>query len=90
MCILIGKIKIFLSFFLSFKIVSTLDWSLVSIEGGLRNIVEECKVESSAYEWIELDVMDKRSLMKIRNKVGDKTQPCGTPLLIDWGGETDP
>ena len=28
--------------------------------------------------------------MKQRKRVGDKTQPCGTPLLIDLGGETDP
>ena len=34
------------------KIASTLDESLVLVEGLLGNIVEECKVESSAYEWI--------------------------------------
>ena len=38
--------------------------------------------ESSAYECIGLDDMDKRSLIKMRNKAGDKTQPCGTPLFI--------
>ena len=34
--------------------------------------------------------MARRSLMNMRKSVGDKTQPCGTPLLIDRGGETDP
>ena len=65
------------------EIVSTLDISLVLVEGLFGKIVEECKVESSAYEWMGLDVMDRRSLMKIKKRVGDKTQPCGTPLLID-------
>ena len=37
------------------------------------NIVEEFKVESSAYKCIELDVMERRSLMNIRNNVEDKT-----------------
>ena len=72
------------------EIVSTLETSLVLKEGLFGKIVEECKVESSAYEWIGLDVTDRRSLMKMRKRVGDKTQPCGTPLLIDRGGETDP
>ena len=39
-------------------------------------------MESLAYEWIGLNVMDKRSLVKMRNKVGDNTQPSGTSLLI--------
>ena len=34
------------------KIASALDESLVLVEGLLGNIVEECKVESSPYEWI--------------------------------------
>ena len=38
--------------------------------------------ESSAYEWIGLDVMDKKSLIKMRNRVGDNTQPFVTTLLI--------
>ena len=53
------------------------------IEGVLGNIVEEFKDDSLSYECIELYVMDRRSLMKIRNNVGDKTQPNGTPLLIN-------
>ena len=65
------------------EIVSTLETSLELEEGLEGNIVEECKVESSAYEWMGLSEIDNRSLMKIRKRVGDKTQPCGTPLLID-------
>ena len=34
------------------EIESTLEASLELDEGLLGNIVEECKVESSAYEWI--------------------------------------
>ena len=52
------------------------------VEGVLRNIVEECQVESSAYDRIGLDVMNKRSLITMRNRVDDNTQYCGTPLLI--------
>ena len=59
-------------------------------EGVLGNTVEECKVESSEYECIGLDDMDKRSLMKMRNRVGDTTQHSGTPLFIGWVWETDP
>ena len=65
------------------EIVSTLETSLELEEGLEGNIVEECKVESSAYEWMGLSEIDNRSLMKIRKRVGDNTQPCGTPLLID-------
>ena len=70
--------------------VSTLEISQKLEEGLLSNIEEECRVESSVYEWMGFYDTFKRSLMKIRKRVGDKTQPCGTPLLIDWGGETDP
>ena len=48
------------------------------MEGFLGNTVEEFKEESSAYKCIEFDNMDKRSLIKMRKSVGDKTQPCGT------------
>ena len=72
------------------EIVSTLNNILVLIEEVLWNIVEECKVELPAYQWIGLDVMNKRSLIKIRSRIGDNTQLCGIPLLIGWGGEIDP
>ena len=52
------------------------------IEESLGNIVEECEVKLSAYECIGLDGMDKRSLIKMRNRVSDKIQLCGTPLFI--------
>ena len=42
------------------EIVSTLEISLESVEGLLGNIVEECKVESSAYEWMGLSETDKK------------------------------
>ena len=61
------------------EIVSTLDEKLVLKKGVLGNIVEECKVESSAC--IGLDDMEKRSLIKKRNRVGDKIQPCGIPSI---------
>ncbi len=47
--------------------------------------VEKCKVESSAYEWIGQFVTERRSLMNRRKRVGDRTEPCGTPLLIGLG-----
>ena len=47
------------------------------IEGVLRNIVEECKLELSTYEWIGLNVMEKMSLINMRNRVGDNTQFYG-------------
>ncbi len=51
-----------------------------------RKEVVKCKLESSAYEWIRQ--FDKeRSLMIKRKRVGDKTEPCGTPLLIGLGEE---
>ena len=57
------------------EIVSILDDSLMLIDGILGNSVEECKVESSANECIGLDVTERWSLIKIRNRVGDNTQP---------------
>ena len=62
------------------KIVLIQDESLLLKEGVLGKI--ECKVESSAYEFIGLDVMDKKSLIKIRNSVGNNTQPYETLVLI--------
>ncbi len=50
--------------------------------GHLSKEVEKCKVESSAYEWIGQFVTEERSLMKKRKGVGDRTETCGTPLLI--------
>ena len=32
----------------------------------------------------------KRSLMNNRKRVGDRTEPCGTPLLINLGEEQWP
>ncbi len=55
--------------------------------GLLSNEVEKCKVESSAYEWIGQFVTERRSLMNKRKRVGDTTEPCGTPLLIGLGEE---
>ncbi len=54
--------------------------------GLLSKEVEKCKVESSAYEWIRQFVTE-RSLMNKRKRVGDRTEPCGTPLLIGLGEE---
>ena len=52
------------------------------IEGVFGNIVKKCKVESSAYDLFGMDVMDKKSLIKIRNSVGNNTQPYETLVLI--------
>ncbi len=49
--------------------------------GLLSNEVEKCEVESSAYEWIGQFVTERRSLMNKRKRVGDRREPCGTPLL---------
>ncbi len=53
--------------------------------GLLSKEIEKCKVESSAYEWIGEFVTEKRSLMNNRKRVDDRTEPCGTPLLIGLG-----
>ncbi len=55
--------------------------------GLLSKEVEKCKVESSAYKWIGHFVTERRSLMNKRKRVGDRTEPCGTPLLIGLGEE---
>ncbi len=51
------------------------------------NEVEKCKVESSAYEWIGKFLTERRLLMNKRKRVADRTEPCGTPLLIGLGVE---
>ena len=48
--------------------------------GRLGNAVEKCRVESK--EWIGQVVGLSKSLMNNRNRLGDRTEPCGTPLLI--------
>ncbi len=53
----------------------------------LSKEIEKCKVESSAYEWIGQFVTERRSLINKRMRVGDRTKPCGTPLLIGFGEE---
>ncbi len=64
--------------------------SLVSCKsctvGLLSKEVEKCKVESSAHEWMGKLVMERSSMNK-RKRVGDRTEPCGTPLLIGLGEE---
>ncbi len=50
--------------------------------GLLSKKVEKFKVESSAYEWIGKFVEERGPLMNNRKRVGDRTEPCGTPLLI--------
>ena len=39
-------------------------------------------VESSAYEWIGHRIKLRKSLIDYRKRVGDRTESCGTPLLI--------
>ena len=34
-----------------------------------------CRVESSAYEWMGLVEDERRSFMKRRKRVGDRTEP---------------
>ncbi len=52
--------------------------------GLLSKEVEKCKVESSVYKWVG-EFVTERSLMNKRKRVGDRTEPCGTPLLIGLG-----
>ena len=56
----------FLQIIIKKKILKIQDRSLLLIKIILGNNVEECTVESSAYECFELDVMDRRSFMKMR------------------------
>ena len=39
---------------------------------------------------MELVVVERRSLMKRRKSLGDRTEPCGTPLLIIKDGDECP
>ncbi len=55
--------------------------------GLLLKEVEKCKVESAAYEWIGKFVTERRSLMNKRKRVGDRTEPSETLLLIGLGEE---
>ncbi len=55
--------------------------------GLLSKEIEKCKVELSAYEWIRQFVKERTSLMNKKKRVGDRTEPCGTPLLIGLGEE---
>ncbi len=57
--------------------------------GLLSKEVEKCKVESSAYEW-RGKFVTRRSIMNNRKRVGDRTEPCGTPLLIGLGEDQSP
>ena len=52
--------------------------------------LDTSRVESSAYEWIGLIVVERRSLMNRRKSVGDRTELCGTPLLIINDGDECP
>ncbi len=58
--------------------------------GLISNEVKKCKVESSAYVWIGQFATERRSLMNKRKRVGDRTEPCGTPLLIGLREEQSP
>ena len=49
-----------------------------------------CKVESSAKAWIREEVELRRSLMKSRKSVGERTEPWGTPLKTGKGAEVAP
>ncbi len=55
--------------------------------GLLSKEIEKCNVESSAYEWIGQFVTKGISLMNKRKRVGGRTEPCGTLLLIGLGEE---
>ena len=56
-------------------------------EGGEGKAEETCRIESSVKAWIREDGVWRRSLMKRRKRIGDKIEPCGTPLAI--GKEAD-
>ncbi len=43
-------------------------------------------MESSAQEWIG-QLVEERSFMNNRKRVEDRTEPCGTPVLIGLGEE---
>ncbi len=58
--------------------------------GLLSKEVKKWKVESLAYEWIGQFVTERRSLMNKRKSVSDRTESCGTPLLIGLGEEQLP
>ena len=51
------------------------DVDRVREDGADGKDVEECNVESSAYECIWLFVEERRSLIKRRKSVGDRKEP---------------
>ena len=63
------------------------DWERALEEGGEEKAEETCRVESSAKAWIREDGVWRRSLMKRRKRIGDRIEPCGTPLAT--GKEAD-
>ncbi len=66
---------------------SSLESCKFSRVGLLSKEIEKCKVESSAYEWIGQFVIERKSLMNKRKRMGDRTEPCASPLLIGLGEE---
>ena len=59
-------------------------------EQGESKAEEMCRVESSAKACIREEVELRRSLMNSRKRVGERTEPCGTPLKTGKGSEVAP
>ena len=59
-------------------------------EHGESKEEEMCRVESSAKACIREEVELRRSLMKSRKSVGERTEPWGTPLKTGKGSEVAP
>ena len=55
------------------------DWER-ALEEGWHWKEDLCRFESSAKEWTSEAVAWRRSFIKRRNRVGERTEPWGTPL----------
>jgi hypothetical protein len=56
--------------------------SLFLVDGARKYEEEACRVASSAYECMGFSVVERRSSINIRKRVGDRTAPCGTPRSV--------
>ena len=66
------------------------DWDRALEEGWHWKEEDLCRFESSAKEWISEAVAWRRSFIKRKNRVGERTEPWGTPLETGKDAEVAP
>ena len=66
------------------------DWDRALEEGWHWKEEDLCRFESSAKEWTSEAVAWRRSFIKRRNRVGERTEPWGTSLETGKDAEVTP